>query len=70
MTIINRSARLGRAGAGPETTAGSGHFYLDYTAIFNLVQSSACRGLMRLAVWLADLAEALAGAALRWECGL
>ncbi len=71
MQLLNGSAHRATVGADETQHAGGGScFYSKYTAIFAIFQASGYRLLMRCAVLLADLAEALAGTATRWECGL
>lgn len=68
--VANQSARLERAGAGSETirAGGGSDFYPQYTPTRPRVQVILSRPTMRLAVFLAGVADSLAGAALRWEC--
>lgn len=66
--VINETAHRGDGGRGRKNRGQRFISYPHYTAFSARVQLPDYRLLMRLAVLLVDLAEALARAATRWEC--
>lgn len=69
MSITNKSAHRGDGGRVGIERGQRFISYPQYTPFSARLQYAKRRGLMRLAVLLSGVAEALARTATRWECG-